>query len=176
MLFHEIDWVLLGRNRQLVHEAFRPTFGEVSASRVNSSADRRGRSSQLASKDRIGDGGNDRRCPGLAHATGRLRAFNDADLNGLSFDEVLSRLRRLMGDARVPEVVALAKEAMTEAEFAQKVEERFAVWTRRYFRRDKFANWHLVRRECHRAHSLHRLRTRKNGYCANSGGSATGRP
>jgi uncharacterized protein (DUF302 family) len=42
-----------------------------------------------------------------------------------SFDEVLSRLRRLMGDARVPEVVALAKEAMTEAEFAQKVEERF---------------------------------------------------
>jgi hypothetical protein len=80
MLFHEIDWVLLGRNRQLVHEAFRPTFGEVSASRVNSSADRRGRSSQLARKDRIGDGGNDRRCPGLAHATGRLRAFNDADL------------------------------------------------------------------------------------------------
>src|ERR1700746_2867703 len=42
-----------------------------------------------------------------------------------SFDEVLSRLRRLMGDARVPEVVALAKEAMTEAEYAQKVEERF---------------------------------------------------
>ena len=43
----------------------------------------------------------------------------------VSFDEVLSRLRRLMGDARVPEVVALAKEAITEAEYAQKVEERF---------------------------------------------------
>ena len=43
----------------------------------------------------------------------------------VSFDEVLSRLRRLMGDARVPEVVALAKVAMNEAEFAQKVEERF---------------------------------------------------
>jgi uncharacterized protein (DUF302 family) len=43
----------------------------------------------------------------------------------VSFDEVLSRLRRLMGDARVIEVVALAKEAMTEAEYAQEVEERF---------------------------------------------------
>ena len=43
----------------------------------------------------------------------------------VSFDEVLSRLRRLMGDARVPEVVALAKEAITEAEYAQKVEKRF---------------------------------------------------
>ena len=43
----------------------------------------------------------------------------------VSFDEVLSRLRRLMGEARVPEVVALAKEAITEAEYAQKVEERF---------------------------------------------------
>jgi uncharacterized protein (DUF302 family) len=43
----------------------------------------------------------------------------------VSFDEVLIRLRRLMGDARVPEVVALAKEAITEAEYAQKVEERF---------------------------------------------------
>jgi uncharacterized protein (DUF302 family) len=43
----------------------------------------------------------------------------------VSFDEVLSRLRRLMGDASVPKVVALAKEAMTEAEFAQKFEERF---------------------------------------------------
>src|SRR5262249_14087336 len=43
----------------------------------------------------------------------------------VSFDEVLSRLRRLMGDARVPEVVALAKVAMTESEFAQKFEERF---------------------------------------------------
>src|ERR1700741_3480239 len=43
----------------------------------------------------------------------------------VSFDEVLSRLRRLMGDARMPEFAALAKVAMTEAEFAQKVEERF---------------------------------------------------
>jgi uncharacterized protein (DUF302 family) len=43
----------------------------------------------------------------------------------VSFDEVLSRLRKLMGDARVPEVVAFAREAMTEAEFAQKFEERF---------------------------------------------------
>jgi uncharacterized protein (DUF302 family) len=42
-----------------------------------------------------------------------------------SFDEVLSRLRRLMGDARVPEFVALTKEAVTEAEFAQRVEKRF---------------------------------------------------
>ena len=43
----------------------------------------------------------------------------------VSFDEVLSRLRRLMGDARVPEVVALAKGAMTEAEFTQNFGERF---------------------------------------------------
>jgi uncharacterized protein (DUF302 family) len=42
----------------------------------------------------------------------------------VSFDEVLSRLRRLMGDASVPEVVALAKEATTQAEFVQKVEGR----------------------------------------------------
>jgi uncharacterized protein (DUF302 family) len=43
----------------------------------------------------------------------------------VSFDEVLSRLRRLMGDASVPEFAALAKGTMTEAEFAQKVDERF---------------------------------------------------
>jgi len=43
----------------------------------------------------------------------------------VSFGEVLSRLRKLMGDASVPEVVALAKVALNEAEFAQKVEERF---------------------------------------------------
>ncbi len=42
----------------------------------------------------------------------------------VSFDEVLSRLRRLMGDASVPEVVTLAKEATTEAEFIQRVQER----------------------------------------------------
>jgi hypothetical protein len=43
----------------------------------------------------------------------------------VSFGEVLSRLRGLMGDASVPEVVALAKEAITQAEYVQKVEERF---------------------------------------------------
>jgi hypothetical protein len=32
-------------------------------------------------KDRISDGGNDRRCPALTQATRRLRAFNDVDLN-----------------------------------------------------------------------------------------------
>jgi uncharacterized protein (DUF302 family) len=42
----------------------------------------------------------------------------------VSFDQVLSRLRRLMGDASVPEVVTLAKEATTEAEFIQRVQER----------------------------------------------------
>jgi uncharacterized protein (DUF302 family) len=42
-----------------------------------------------------------------------------------SFGEVLSRLRELMGDANVPEVVALAKEAITEAEYVRIVEERF---------------------------------------------------
>jgi uncharacterized protein (DUF302 family) len=42
----------------------------------------------------------------------------------VSFDEVLSRLRRLMGDASVPEVVTFAKEATTEAEFIQRVQER----------------------------------------------------
>jgi hypothetical protein len=43
----------------------------------------------------------------------------------VSFDEVLSRLRRLMGDASAQEVVTLAKEATTQAEYVQKVEERF---------------------------------------------------
>jgi hypothetical protein len=37
----------------------------------------------------------------------------------VSFDEVLRRPRRLMGDASVPEIVTLAKEATTEAEFIQ---------------------------------------------------------
>ncbi len=41
----------------------------------------------------------------------------------VSFDEVLSQLRRLMGDASVPQVVTLAKEATTEAEFIQRVQE-----------------------------------------------------
>ncbi|HTO79971.1 MAG TPA: DUF302 domain-containing protein [Methylocystis sp.] len=42
----------------------------------------------------------------------------------VSFDEVLRRLRGLMGAASASEVVALAKEAMTEAEYVQKIEER----------------------------------------------------
>jgi uncharacterized protein (DUF302 family) len=42
----------------------------------------------------------------------------------VSFDEVLSRLRRLMGDASVPEVVTFAREATTEVEFVQRVQER----------------------------------------------------
>jgi hypothetical protein len=33
-------------------------------------------------KDRVRDGGNDRRCPRLAHATRRFRAVDDVDLNG----------------------------------------------------------------------------------------------
>jgi hypothetical protein len=42
-----------------------------------------------------------------------------------SFGEVLGRQRELMGNTNVPEVVALAKEATTEAEYVQGVEERF---------------------------------------------------
>jgi uncharacterized protein (DUF302 family) len=42
----------------------------------------------------------------------------------VSFDEVLSRLRRLMGDASGAEVLTLAKETTTEAEFTQRVQER----------------------------------------------------
>jgi uncharacterized protein (DUF302 family) len=42
-----------------------------------------------------------------------------------SFGEVLSRLRELMGNTNVPEVVALAKAATTETEYVQAVEERF---------------------------------------------------
>jgi uncharacterized protein (DUF302 family) len=43
----------------------------------------------------------------------------------VSFGEVLLRLRRLMGDASAPAVVALAKETITEAEYVQKLQERF---------------------------------------------------
>jgi uncharacterized protein (DUF302 family) len=43
----------------------------------------------------------------------------------VAFDEVLSRLRQLMGKASVSEIVALAKEEITEDEFVQEVEERF---------------------------------------------------
>jgi uncharacterized protein (DUF302 family) len=43
----------------------------------------------------------------------------------LAFEEVLGRLRALMGDTSVSEVVALAKEPITEAEFVRQVTERF---------------------------------------------------
>jgi uncharacterized protein (DUF302 family) len=43
----------------------------------------------------------------------------------LSFDEVLNRLRRLLGSASVPEMLSLAKETATQPEYVQKVEERF---------------------------------------------------
>ena len=43
----------------------------------------------------------------------------------VSIGEVLSRLRRRMGDASVSRIVALAKEAITQAEYVKKVEERF---------------------------------------------------
>lgn len=43
----------------------------------------------------------------------------------VSFGEVISRLRDLMGNASLAEVVALAKEAITEADYVQKIQERF---------------------------------------------------
>src|ERR1700730_1079611 len=43
----------------------------------------------------------------------------------VSFDEVLNRLRGLMGNTSVPQIVALAKEPITQAEYVQKVRERF---------------------------------------------------
>jgi uncharacterized protein (DUF302 family) len=43
----------------------------------------------------------------------------------LSYEEVLNRLRRLMGNTSVPEIVALAKETATQAEYVKKIEERF---------------------------------------------------
>jgi uncharacterized protein (DUF302 family) len=43
----------------------------------------------------------------------------------VSLDEVLSRLRGLMGNASAPGFVALAKEAIRQADYIQKVEERF---------------------------------------------------
>lgn len=43
----------------------------------------------------------------------------------LSFDEVLSRLRSLMGRTSVPQVVALAQEPISEVEYIRQVEERF---------------------------------------------------
>jgi uncharacterized protein (DUF302 family) len=43
----------------------------------------------------------------------------------VSIGEVLSRLRGRMGDASVSGIVALAKEAITQAEYVKKVEERF---------------------------------------------------
>ena len=43
----------------------------------------------------------------------------------VSIGEVLSRLRGRMGDASVSGIVVLAKEAITQAEYVKKVEERF---------------------------------------------------
>ena len=43
----------------------------------------------------------------------------------VGFDEVLSRLRALMGNAKLAEIVALAQEHTTEAEFARIVQDRF---------------------------------------------------
>jgi uncharacterized protein (DUF302 family) len=43
----------------------------------------------------------------------------------VSFEEVLSRLRRLMGNTSVPEIVALAKTTITQAEYVQKIEQTF---------------------------------------------------
>src|SRR6202021_2281448 len=43
----------------------------------------------------------------------------------VSFDEVLNRLRGLMGNTSVPQIVALAKEPITQAEYVQEVQERF---------------------------------------------------
>jgi uncharacterized protein (DUF302 family) len=42
-----------------------------------------------------------------------------------SFDDVLGRLRKAMGSTSVPEIVALAKKPISQAEYIQKVEERF---------------------------------------------------
>jgi uncharacterized protein (DUF302 family) len=42
-----------------------------------------------------------------------------------AFDEVLHNLRSLMGVVKVDEIVALAKEPISEAEFARLVEERY---------------------------------------------------
>jgi len=43
----------------------------------------------------------------------------------VSFEEVLRRLRGVMGAASASEIVALAKEAISEADYVQKVQERF---------------------------------------------------
>jgi uncharacterized protein (DUF302 family) len=43
----------------------------------------------------------------------------------VAFDEVLARLRSLMGRASLAEIVALAQTPITEAEFSRTVQERF---------------------------------------------------
>ena len=43
---------------------------------------------------------------------------------GRAYDDVLGNLRRLMGASTISEVVALAKQPITEAEFAREVEDR----------------------------------------------------
>jgi hypothetical protein len=43
----------------------------------------------------------------------------------LSFDEVLSRLRGLMGTTNVPQIVALAQGPISQEEYVRQVEEKF---------------------------------------------------
>jgi uncharacterized protein (DUF302 family) len=43
----------------------------------------------------------------------------------LRFNEVLRRLRSLMGNANVPEITELAQKPITQADFVQQVEQRF---------------------------------------------------
>ena len=42
-----------------------------------------------------------------------------------AYDDVLAKLRSLMGASEAGEIVALAKKPITEAEFTREVEERF---------------------------------------------------
>ena len=63
-----------------------------------------------------------------AKASVATRAFQGIRIEvdtSVSFDEVLNRLRGLMGNTSVPQIVALAKEPITQAEYVQKVQERF---------------------------------------------------
>ena len=43
----------------------------------------------------------------------------------LSFDEVTRRLRNEMGDASIPGIIALAKEARTESEYIDEITKRY---------------------------------------------------
>jgi uncharacterized protein (DUF302 family) len=56
------------------------------------------------------------------------RPFNGVRIEvgtSLSFDEVLSRLRGLMGTTNVPQIVALAQGPISRDEYIRQVEERF---------------------------------------------------